>query len=272
MAKGPSEAYRRYLRGRRTHRLTILGCQAAILLLSLILWEMAAARYWVNPMLTSRPTQVWATLLRLWSSGTIMKHVTVTLTETLVGFAVGMTIGLLVAMALWWWRPLAEVLDPYLVALNALPKIALGPILYVWLGEVNSVYGMAIAISVVVTIVMIDVGFREVDPMKVRLMQTFGATRLQIMQKVILPGSMPSLMATLKVTIGLTLVGVIIGEFIASKAGLGYLIVYGGQVFQMELVMASIVLLLLISLLFYLSVGWLERLVNRAFHLQSRGR
>lgn len=271
MAK-PSEAYRRYLRARQVHRFTIIGARCAILIVGLILWEMAAARYWVNPMLTSRPTQVWETLLRLWSNGTIGKHVGVTLTETLVGFAVGMAIGLLVAVALWWWRPLAEILDPYLVALNALPKIALGPILYVWLGEVNSVYGMAIAISVVVTIVMIDVGFREVDPMKVRLMQTFGASRLQIMLKVIIPGAMPSLMATLKVTIGLTLVGVIIGEFIASKAGLGYLIVYGGQVFQMQLVMASIVLLLMISLLLYLAVGWLEHLVNRAFHLQSRGR
>lgn len=271
MAK-PSEAYRRYLRGRQLHRCTIIGVQAAILLVTLILWEMAAARYWVNPMLTSRPTQVWTTLLRLWGTGTIVKHVGVTMTETLVGFVVGMTIGLLVAVALWWWQPLAEIIDPYLVALNALPKIALGPILYVWLGEVNSVYGMAIAISVVVTIVMIDVGFREVDPMKVKLMQTFGATRLQTLMKVIIPGSMPSLMATLKVTIGLTLVGVIIGEFIASKAGLGYLIVYGGQVFQMELVMASIVLLLMISLLLYLAVGWLERLVNQAFHLQSRRR
>lgn len=269
-ATQPSEEYRRYRRALRLRRLAILGAQALLFLALMVLWQVAADRYWVNPMLTSRPTQVWQSLLRLAGSGALARHLLVTLKETVVGFAVGMLIGVVVAVLLWWWRPLAQVADPYLVVLNAMPKIALGPIFYVRLGERYSIYGMAIAISVVVTIVMLYVGFGEVDPMQIKLMQTFGASRWQILMKVVLPASMPTLMASLKVNIGLTLVGVIVGEFISSKAGLGYLIIYGGQVFQMELVMTSVVLLAAISAVIYLLVAWLEVAVARLFHLKVR--
>lgn len=267
---GPSKEYRRYRRELRLRRLAILGAQALLFLTLMLLWQVAADRYWVNPMLTSRPTQVWQTLLRLAGSGALAKHLLVTLQETGVGFAVGMLIGVAAAVLLWWWQPLAKVADPYLVVLNAMPKIALGPIFYVWLGEQYSIYGMAIAISVVVTIVMLSVGFGEVDPMQIKLMQTFGASRWQILLRVVLPASMPTLMASLKVNIGLTLVGVIVGEFISSRAGLGYLIIYGGQVFQMELVMTSVMLLAAISAVIYLLVAWLEVAVARLFHLKVR--
>lgn len=272
MANGnASDAWRRYMRRQRVRRWAVLGAQLLILAVLLALWEAAADRYWVNPMLTSKPSLVWETGVRLAMDGSLYKHIGATMKETLLGFATGMGAGVGVAVLLWWWPALARVLDPYLVVLNALPKIALGPIFYVWLGEVHSIYGMAVAISVVVTIVMAHVGFREVDAEKIKLMQTFGATRLQILQKVVLPASLPTLMATMKVSIGLTLVGVIIGEFIASRAGLGYLIIYGGQVFQMELVMTSIAILLVISALMYLGVGWLERLIARWLHLPVRG-
>ncbi len=268
--QGPSEAYQRYLRQMGLRRLAILAVQILLAVAALILWEVAAERYWVNPMLTSRPSAVWETTLRMVGTGTIWKHLLVTLRETFVGFVAGMVIGVSVSVALWWWEPLAKVADPYLVVLNAMPKIALGPIFYVWLGETNSIYGMAIAISVIVTIVMVHVGFGEVNPMQIKLMQTLGASRLQILQKVVLPGSMPTLMASLKVNLGLTLVGVIVGEFLSSKAGLGYLIIYGGQVFQMELVMTSVTLLAVISAVMYLGIAWLEQAVARVFHLKVR--
>lgn len=178
-----------------------------------------------------------------------------------------MALGLAVAAAHWWWPALAEVLDPYLVVLNALPKIALGPIFYIWLGDRWSVYGMAVAIAIIVTIVMLHAGFREVEPNQILVMRTFGATRGQILRKVVLPASLPTLMAALKVNIGLTLVGVIVGEFLSASAGLGYLIIYGGQVFQMELVMTSVVILAAISAALYLAVTWLERLVSQLLHL-----
>lgn len=265
-----SAAYRRYRRSLRIHRAAVVGSQLLLLAVALLLWQVAADQLWVNPMLTSRPTTVWRTFAAMASSGALWTHVAVTLRETLVGFAAGMAGGVFVAVALWWHRPLAEVLDPYLVVLNALPKIALGPIFYIWLGEVNSIYGMAVAISGVVTIVMLYTGFAGVDSAKLKLMQTFGATRRQVLTKVVIPASLPALMATVKVNIGLTLVGVIMGEFLSSRAGLGYLIIYGGQVFQMELVMTSVVILAVISALLYLTVAWLERLVSRLLHLPVR--
>jgi len=248
----------------------VLASQLLLLVAVLVVWQVAADRQWVNPMLTSRPTTIWRTFAAMASSGTLWTHVAITLRETLVGFAAGMAGGVLVAVLLWWYRPLAEVLDPYLVVLNALPKIALGPIFYIWLGEVNSIYGMAVAISGIVTIVMLYTGFAGVDSAKLKLMQTFGASRRQVLTKVVIPASLPALMATVKVNIGLTLVGVIMGEFLSSRAGLGYLIIYGGQVFQMELVMTSVVILAMISALLYLTVTWLERLVIRLLHLPVR--
>ena len=265
-----SPEYRQYQRRLQRRRLAVLGAQLLVLAGALLLWEVAADRYWVNPMLTSKPSKVWVTLLSLGRTGSLWHHLWVTTHETLVGFAAGLLLGVGTAVALWWWAPLGEVVDPYLVVLNALPKVALGPIFYVWLGETVSIYGMAVAIAVVVTVVMVAVAFRSVDPAKILLLQTLGATRRQVLQKVVFPASLPTLLAAVKVNIGLTLVGVIVGEFIASRAGLGYLIIYGGQVFQMELVMTGVVLLVVISAVLYLAVSWLEAVVTRRYHLRAK--
>jgi NitT/TauT family transport system permease protein len=264
----PSPALLAYRRALVRQSLFITGARLLLFALLLALWEAAARAGWVNPMLTSRPSQVWQTLLRLSASGALWRHLGVTLEETAVGFGLGMGAGVGLAVLLWWWPALARILDPYLVVLNALPKIALGPIFYVWLGESRSIYGMAVSISVIVTIVMAHVGFQEVDPQKIRLMQTLGATRWQVLRKLVFPASLPSLAAAVKVNLGLTLVGVIVGEFIASRAGLGYLIIYGGQVFQMELVMTSVAILAVISALLYLLVNAGERLIVHLLHLR----
>jgi len=165
---------------------------------------------------------------------------------------------------LWWSDLLADILDPYIVVLNSIPKVALGPIFIVWLGTtVTAIIAMAISISVIVTIMMVYVGFREVDPDRVKLLRTFGATRLQILSKVVLPASVPVMIAALKVNVGLSMVGTIVGEFLVSKAGLGFLIVYGGQVFNMSLVMSSVILLSIVSVLLYYGVSALEQAVLR---------
>jgi len=165
---------------------------------------------------------------------------------------------------LWWSNLLSDILDPYIVVLNSIPKVALGPIFIVWLGTtVTAIIAMAISISVIVTIMMVYVGFREVDPDRVKLLRTFGATRLQILSKVVLPASVPVMIAALKVNVGLSMVGTIVGEFLVSKAGLGFLIVYGGQVFNMSLVMSSVILLSIVSVLLYYGVSALEQAVLR---------
>jgi NitT/TauT family transport system permease protein len=194
--------------------------------------------------------------------GELWTHLGMTVGETAAGFTIGTMLGILAAVVLWWSDLLSEILDPYIVILNSIPKVALGPIYIVWLGtNVSAIVAMAITISVIVTIVMVYVGFRQVDPDKVKLLRTFGASRIQILQKVILPASVPVMMAALKVNVGLSLVGTIVGEFLVSKAGLGFLIIYGGQIFNMSLVMASVILLSVVSAVLYYGVSALEKAV-----------
>lgn len=161
---------------------------------------------------------------------------------------------------IWWSKTLSRILDPYLVVLNALPKIALGPILIVWFGAgVKSIIVMALLISLVVTIMSVLVGFNEITGEKQLLMRTLGASKLQILTMVVLPASVPTIMSALKISVGMSWVGVIVGEYLVSKAGLGYLIVYGGQVFKLDLVMTSIVVLCVLAAVMYYGVAYLEK-------------
>src|SRR6185436_8017761 len=166
-----------------------------------------------------------------------------------------------IAMALWWSNFLYRILDPFLVVANSLPKLALAPIFYIWLGDQWSVYGIAIAISVFLTILMVYGGFRETDADKIKLVRTFGGSKWQVLAKVVLPANIPVMIGALKINVGLALVGVIAGEFQASKAGLGYLIIYGSQILQMHMVMASIAILAAMSVVMYMLIAWLEKAV-----------
>ena len=181
----------------------------------------------------------------------------------MVGFTAAMVLGVAIASALWWWDGLYKVLDPYLVVANAMPKTAFVPIFYIWLGAALSVYGMSLAISLFITILMIYSGFQGIDPNKIKLAQTFGASKGQILAKVVLPGSVPTLIAALKVNAGLSLVGVVVGEFQSANLGLGYLIVYGSQILKMNIVMTAITILAIVSSLMYLAIAWLEAAVMR---------
>jgi len=214
-------------------------------------------------MLTSYPSAVARTLMTMIEDGSLVFHTWATFAETVVGFTGGMALGIACAVALWWSPFFHRVLDPFIVVLNALPKIALVPIFYIWLGDVASIYAMAVAVSVFVTVIMLYTGFQAIDPDKIRLVRLFGASRVQVLTKIVLPGSVPTMISTLKVNVGLTLVGVVVGEFQAAKAGLGYLITYGSQIFQMNLVMTAIVMLAVISSLLFAAIGALEVTVLR---------
>lgn len=262
-ADSASLPYRQYLRKQRRLRMSVWLARFALLAAFLGVWELAADRKWVDAMLTSRPSQLVASFRSLALEGRLWHHAWVTTTETIIGLALSMAIGTTVAIALWWSSYASKVLDPYMVVLNALPKVALGPIFYIWLGDRYSVYGMAIAISVIVTIMMLESGFKEIGQTKLKLMASFGATKLQTLRMVLLPASVPNLIATLKVNVGLTLVGVIMGEFLSSKAGLGYMIIYGGQVFQMDMVMVAIALLAVLSMALYGIVALIGRIALR---------
>jgi NitT/TauT family transport system permease protein len=263
----PSPRYQGWLRRDRRDRTAVHAARGGLLALFLLLWELLPRVHVVNPMLTSYPSAIWPTFLGLlrptaYSPG-LLTHVWATVLATVIGFSVAMVLGTLIAIALWRWPMLSKVLDPYLVVVNALPKTALVPIFYLWLGGPLSVYGMSLAISLFITVMMVYHGFRNVDPNKVKVARTFGATRPQILTKVILPGSVPTMIATLKVTIGLSLVGVVVGEFQSANLGLGFLIQYGGQIFRMDMVMTAVIILAIVSSLLYLAIAWLETAIAR---------
>jgi NitT/TauT family transport system permease protein len=264
-----TDAYQAYLRKQKRKQLTIRSVQLLVLLAVLGLWQLAAEWKWVDSMLTSKPSQIVISFLELLGKGQLLHHTLLTATETVIGIVVSMLLGVVIAVGFWWSTFASKVLDPYMVVLNALPKVALGPIFYIWLGDRYSIYGMAIAISLIVTIMMIESGFKEIGKTKQKLMESFGATRWQILRIVLLPASIPNIIATLKVNVGLTLVGVIMGEFLSSKAGLGFLIIYGGQVFQMHMVMTSIVMLALLSVVLYGLVTVIGRFAMRRYHFDS---
>jgi len=264
---GPSAAYRAWLRRERRGRLAVRAAQLALLLVFFVLWEVLPRAHIVNPLFTSYPSALWPTFLELLKTtpqqASILAHTWSTVLATIVGFSAAMLIGTAIAAALWWWQGLYRVLDPYLVVANAMPKTAFVPIFYIWLGATLSIYGMSLAISLFVTILMIYNGFQGTDPNKVKLAQTFGATKWQILAKVVLPGSVPTLIAALKVNVGLSLVGVVVGEFQSASLGLGYLIQYGSQIFKLNIVMTAITILALVSSVMYLAISWLEAAVMR---------
>ena len=262
-AAAHSPAYQNYLRSLRRNSLKVKLWQIAILAVFLIVWEVGPRAGWINPMLTSYPSAVAKMAASLIADGTLAFHTWATFRSTVIGFVGGMAIGTTVAIALWLSPFLYRVLDPFIVVLNALPKIALVPLFFIWLGDMKSIYAMAIAISVFVTTLMLYTGFQATDPDKVKLVKLFGASRRQILTKIVLPGSVPTMISTLKINVGLSLVGVVVGEFQAAKAGLGYLITYGSQIFQMNLVMTSVVVLAIISTLLFAAIQALESFIHR---------
>lgn len=194
------------------------------------------------------------------ADGSLFLHIGITLGETLLSFLITMLIGIATAVLLWCSRSLSDVLEPYLVMLNSLPKSALAPVLIVWLGNnIRTIIVAAVSVAVFGCIMTLYTGFREMDEDKLKLIRTLGGGKREIVAKVLIPGSIPLIVSSMKVNIGLCLVGVIIGEFLAANCGLGYLIIYGSQVFKLDLVMMSIVILCVISAGLYLGVNALER-------------
>lgn len=256
-----TEEHAEYLYRLRKRQISIRTLQIAILLVFFGSWQLLANLGWINTFLMSSPRKIWGILTEMTASGKIFYHIEVTLMEDLIGFGLGTILGTIISILLWWSDYLFNLLEPYIVILNSIPKVALGPVIIVWMGNgPRSIVMMAMAVSIVVTIMMLTSGFREVESNKIKLLETLGAKKRQILFKVILPASIPTIFAALKVSIGLSLVGTIVGEFLVSRAGLGYLIVYGGQVFNLHLVMTSLIILSIIAGLMYYLITVLEKI------------
>lgn len=259
----PKQIYKEYrLQQRKRNRLIRLT-QLLILLFSFGLWELAGRLRWIDVLLFSYPSKIVALLYEKLADGEMLPHIGATVLETFVGFLLGTLFGTLLAILIWWSPFLERVLDPFIVVLNSLPKVALGPLFIVALGPgYLSIIGMTLAITVIITTLVVYTSFKEVDPNFVKVIRVFGGGRTQIFRKVIFPASFPTIVSTLKVNVGLAWVGVIVGEFLVSKQGLGYLIIYGFQVFNFTLVIASLLVIAVVATVMYQAVAYLENKIT----------
>lgn len=252
--------HEQFLRGKKKERIYVVLSQLTIVIAFFSLWEMASRLRWIDPLLFSMPSRIWSLFITRITDGSLFLHTSVTLFETVLGFLLGTLFGTMLAAILWWSPFVSRVLDPFLVVLNSMPKIALGPILIVALGpSFTSIIAMGVLISLVITTLVVYTAFKEVDHNYVKVMQTFGARKAQIFRSAILPASFPTIISTLKVNVGLAWVGVIVGEFLVSKQGLGYLIIYGFQVFNFTLVLMSLFVIAILATVMYQLVELVER-------------
>lgn len=255
-----SKEHNEFLKKVKLKKISIRITQILILILFFLLWEICANKKIIDPFLFSQPSRMLKFMVKLYNEGTLLRHIWVTCYETIVGFIVGTLLGTLIAIILWWSDFISRVLDPYLVVLNALPKIALGPILIFWIGNGQpAIIVIALMISLIVTIISVLSGFNEVDEEKIKLVKTFGASKYQTLRYVVLPSSVPTMISALKINVGLSWVGVIVGEFLVAQEGLGFLIVFGGQVAQLDMVMMSIIVLSIAAYLMYVVVASFEK-------------
>ncbi|NLG23879.1 MAG: ABC transporter permease [Clostridiales bacterium] len=253
-----------YLRSLRRDRALIWAGRVLLLLALIALWEGATRAGAIDPFIFSSPGRILRTVAQMAHGGELYRHIWVTLWETCLGFALGTGLGVATAVVLWWFPRAAKVADPYLVILNSLPKIALGPVVIVWMGTgMRAIVSIAVLVSVFVSITSVLTGFQSVSGEKLMLMRAFGAGKWQMLRMVVLPANVPTMVSALKLSVGMSWVGTIVGEFLISRAGLGYLIVYGGQVFKLDIVMSSVVILCTLAGAMYGAVALFERRVTR---------
>lgn len=252
--------HKQYIQSLKREKRWVRFYQIVIFLVFFAGWELFSRMKWIDPLIFSSPSNVWQLFVEKTMDGSLIFDLSYTLTETIFGFLLGTILGTILAAILWWSPFLSKVLDPYLVVLNSMPKVALGPILIVALGpNMTSIVAMGAIISVIITTIVVYTSFREVDPNYLKVLQTFNATKYQSFKEAILPASFPTIISTLKVNVGLSWVGVIVGEFLVSKRGLGYLIIYGFQVFNFTLVLLSLLVIAIFATIMYQLVELLER-------------
>lgn len=261
-------AQEEYVKKHKRHHHEITSWRTIIFILFLAQWEISADLKWIDSFFFASPSRVAQCFIEQLKNNSMLTHIGVTLFETLFSFLLVLLFSLLMSTLLWYSTKLSEILEPYLVVLNSLPKSALAPLFIVWLGTGTKtiiVAGMSVAIFG--SIISFYTGFQQVDREKITLIYTLGGTKQDAFFKVVLPGSIPILLSTAKVNVGLALVGVIIGEFLAARRGLGYLIIYGSQVFQLDMVITSIIVLCIIALGIYKAIQVMEHQIKIRFKM-----
>ena len=259
-----SMEYKNYLKKLKLNKIMVIITQIFILGLLIFIWEYLSSKSIINSFIYSSPSKVIKTIIDLYSSGNLFNHIWVTVYETIISFMLATLLGTFIAIVLWYSKFIYKVMDPYLTVLNSLPKVALGPIIIIISGaNVKSIIIMALLISLIITITSVYSGFVNTDKNRIKLMNSFHASKWQILKYLIIPYNYHIIISSLKINVGMSLVGVIMGEFLVSKAGIGYLINYGSQVFNLNLVFAGIIILLIVSYLMYLIVLYIEKVLIR---------
>ena len=255
-----SKEHKEYLKKIKKNKRIVLFFQIFIVIFFLGLWELASRTELINSFLASSPSLVYKTFISLIKTNNLWNHIYTTTFEVLVSFLLASLLGFIIASIFWFNKTIAKIMDPYLTVLNSLPKVALGPLIIIWIGaNANSIIFMALMISLFITIINIYSGFISTDEYYVTLLKTLNATKLQIFTKLIVPSNKKNIINCLKVNISMSLIGVVMGELLVSKEGLGYLIMYGSQVFNINLVITGVVLLAILSYIMYTIVSYIEK-------------
>lgn len=251
-----------FVRSVRRQKIFVKLCQLMILICFLGIWELAVDRHWIDGFIFSSPSRICRTFYEMCVDGSFFLHLGTTLAEVFVSFTLIVVIGYAAAVLLWFFPKLSNILEPYFVVLNSLPKSALAPLLIVWLGaNVRTIIVAGISVAIFGTILSLYTAFMESDSEDQLLIRTLHGSRRHILTKVLFPSTLPTLISLMKVNIGLALVGVIIGEFLAARQGLGYLIIYGSQVFKLDWVIMSIAVLCIVAVGLYGLIELLEKFI-----------
>lgn len=253
-----------YLKEKRIKTLKIILIQIILLFAFIFIWELSSNKEWIDSFLFSKPTKILKILITYIKSNQIYRHILISLLETLLGLLIGTTLGIIFAIILWWNKTIYKIFEPFLIVGNALPKTALAPILIIWAGTgIKGITIVAISILLILTIISMYNYFILIEEEKILMLKSFKASKWQILTKLIIPGNIANIINVIKINIGLSWVGVIVGEFIVSRYGIGYLIMYGSQVFNMDLVMMGVLTLGLISFLMYEIINIIEKQIRK---------
>ena len=255
-----SKEHQNYLKNEKKKKVFIHFTQVLIIIVLFGIWEILAQKSLINTFLYSSPSKIHNTIMNMLSDNTLFNHIGITLYEVIISFIISSLLGLIIATILWWKKFLAKVIEPFLTILNSLPKVALGPLIIIWAGaSVKSIIIMSLMISLFITIINLYQYFISTNENYIILLKSFKATKKDIFFKVILPSNKENILCALKINMSMNFIGIIMGELLVSKNGLGYLIMYGSQVFNINLVITSIVILAILSFVLYYLISYLEK-------------
>lgn len=255
-----------FLKKNKKYKLKVIFYQILIVISFIFLWEILSNNNIINSFIFSSPSKIIKTIINLAIDNNLFNHIFITLEEVLISFSLGIILGFIIAVILYEIPILSDILDPFLTMINSLPKVALGPLIIIIAGaNIKSVIIMALLINLIISIISIYNGFKNVSKEKLKLITSFNASKIQTLTLLIIPSSYSSIISSLKLNISMSLIGVIMGEFLVSKEGIGYLIIYGTQVFNLSLVFSGILILVIISFLLYKIIFSLEKRLLKKF-------